>query len=110
MSKPLVIELQGEFDIYRCPELAKIVEPALSAPAVVLDMGAARYIDSSSLSVLVRLHKQRMAAGLPAAVLAAVPPQVRTVLSITKLDELWPAYATVEEACAAARNGKPKKR
>lgn len=109
MSKPLVIELEGEFDIYRTPELEKIVAPALSAPLVVFDMAATRYVDSSCLSVLVRVHKRRTAAGLPPAALAAVPTQVRAVLSITKLDEIWREYPTVAQACAAASGGRQKR-
>lgn len=103
MVQPLVLRLQGEFDIYRCDELERILEPALDVPRVVVDLRGVRYIDSSCLAVLIRIRKARAAKGYAPAVFVKGPKQVQTVLQVTQLDQLWQQYDSFDEAVEAAR-------
>ncbi len=101
MSGPLVIELSGEYDIAASANLTVILRPAEDATYVVLDFDGVSYIDSSAVTVLVRLHKQRLAKDLPLMHLARVTPQVTRVFELTDLSTIWPMYETVEDAVAA---------
>ncbi|MFN2450576.1 MAG: STAS domain-containing protein, partial [Candidatus Baltobacteraceae bacterium] len=104
MDKPLVIQLQGEFDIYRCAELEQLLAPALLTPYAIVDLSGVRYIDSSALAALVRMRKRRVAAGYPAVVFVSGPPQVKMVFHITRLDELWTQCETLDGAYTAIEN------
>src|SRR5690554_46164 len=102
MAEPLVVRLQGEFDIYRCDELERMLKPALDEPRVIVDLRGVGYIDSSSLAVLIRMRKVRTAKGFAPSIFIRGPKQVQTVLQITQLEQLWEQYDTFDEALEAA--------
>ena len=71
-----------------------------SQPRVVIDMRQLLFIDSSGVGALVNaLSSARRAGG--DIKLANVPAQVRGVLEVVRLDKLFAAFATVDEAVAA---------
>lgn len=98
----MVISLAGEWDIYRRPELAQLLEPAAAAPRVVLDLTAAKYVTSTLMAALVVMHKTREVNGLPPAVLAVQSAFVTRLLTVACLDELFPIVPSVEAGLAAS--------
>ena len=97
-EEPLVVTLEGEWDVYRCPELDQRLQPAHSAPQVILDLTSATYIDSTCLGALVRMRKARDARGLGAARLVITSPMVLRIFEIVRLDRVWPIFDSVEAA------------
>lgn len=103
-EEPLVIVLQGEWDVYRCDELRVKLEAAYSAPDVILDLSGTTYVDSTCLGALVHLRKERSARGLPRAGLVISSPMVLRIFQIVRLDKAWPTYRSLEEALQASRD------
>lgn len=96
-----MITLEGEFDLYGQAGLKHALEPARHAPSVIVDFSKVRYIDSSALSVIVTVHRDRIKAGLRRPSIAAANPQIKRLLSLTQVDRLWLLCDTVDEARSA---------
>jgi anti-anti-sigma factor len=84
--------LQGEFDMSATftvePALERLVEtPGLRA--VRLDLSGLRFIDSTGVGVLVRLHDEAQRRGL-ALQIEPGPPEVQRVFEVAGLDDLLP--------------------
>ena len=97
-EEPLVVPLEGEWDVYRVPELDQRLQPAYTAPQVILDLTSATYIDSTCLGALVRMRKARDARALGPARLVISSPMVLRIFEIVRLDRVWPIYDSVEAA------------
>ena len=93
-----MITLEGEFDLYGQAGLKHVLEPARHAESVIVDFTRVRYIDSSALSVIVTVHRDRMKAGLSRPTVAGASPQIKRLLSLTQVDRLWLLCDTVDEA------------
>lgn len=52
-----VITLEGEYDLYRKPELEQALEPASTASTAIIDLSAVSFLDSTSIGCLVKLKK-----------------------------------------------------
>ena len=101
-TKARIVRLEGDWDISRRDELEQLLEPAYSWPgAVILDMAAVDYADSTILAALVVLRNRRRSKGLPLPSLVVGSRQVRRLLSISGLNEAFPCYETVDAALAA---------
>jgi stage II sporulation protein AA (anti-sigma F factor antagonist) len=66
----------------------------------VLDLAGVGFMDSTGLATLVRLYKH-VRIGEGDVRLAAVPPQVMEVLTLTRLDRVFETSATPAEAARA---------
>ncbi len=94
-----IVTISGEIDMSRSPSIhQQLVEALQARPArLIFDLTNVGYMDSSGVGVLVdalrrmRLHGGRLA-------LVAVAPRVLSVLQITKLDQFFEMYATLQEA------------
>ena len=100
-----VVQAHGIIDFGTGPELRQMLQGLRAAGVgrVVLDMTEVRLMDSSGLSVLVAMSKAFGQDG-GRLCLAAVPPLVRSVLSVTSVDRIIGVYDTVtaaEQALAA---------
>lgn len=94
---PVVIALNGEWDIYRRDELRALLRHAYDEEEVILDLSAVSYADSTVLSELVSMRKHRDERGLSP--VSLIPSrQFERVLSITRMSHLWPCYLNVEAA------------
>lgn len=96
-----VIRLSGEVDMSRSPGVHQaLVEVLQGRPArLVIDLTEVSYMDSSGVGVLVdALRRMRTTSGKLA--LVAVAPRVLSVLQITKLDQFFEMYSTLQEALA----------
>ena len=96
--QPSIVRLEGEWDLARQPELHSRLLPMHDVEHVVLDFTGSDYVDSSLLTVLVGLRKRRRENGLPPVRLAIPSTNVRRLFSITKLDTVWPIFASLDEA------------
>nr|MBO2502442.1 anti-sigma factor antagonist [Thermoanaerobacterales bacterium] len=85
----VVARLSGDLDIVTAEritaELAALIEAGHER--VTLDVGGLGFVDSSGLGALVTVHRRAQAHD-GSLVLRSVPPRVRRLLEITRLDEL----------------------
>jgi anti-sigma B factor antagonist len=86
-----LIHLEGEVDLAVVPELVAEFEYAMDhvSPALVVDLSAVDFIDSSGLAVLVRMRQvasSREGGGL---VLTGETEAVTQLLRLTRLDDFF---------------------
>jgi anti-sigma B factor antagonist len=94
----LVVCLGGELDVAAAATVAAaLVQVAVLARQVIMDLEGLEFIDSSGLAALVRARKHAKQAGGDL-LLAAPQRQVLRVLAITRLTEVFPVHACVEDA------------
>ncbi|HKU67741.1 MAG TPA: STAS domain-containing protein [Candidatus Baltobacteraceae bacterium] len=98
---PLVVTLTGEFDIYNVDALGALLAPTYEHPDVVVDMSEVRYLDSTALTVFIRMRKRRMIANFQPARMVGLNPNIRRLFALTRLDVVWPIYETLDEALAS---------
>jgi anti-anti-sigma factor len=94
-----VIVLRGELDLAAAPLLRQRVDDAASGRALVIDLAETTFIDSAVLKELLRARAE-LAARDVRLVLAAVSPQVRRLLDLTRTSEL---FDDARDAAAAIR-------
>jgi anti-sigma B factor antagonist len=101
---PAVIALSGELDLAGTPGVASHLITAVAAcgPSVIVDLAGLESIGYSGLAVLVRVLKWARGSGGDLS-LAAPQQQVRRVLELTGLIDVFSVYPSVEEAATGAR-------
>ncbi|MEU1586910.1 STAS domain-containing protein [Micromonospora sp. NPDC005710] len=94
-----VLEVRGELDMATSPELREGLQRLVDAGdrQVVVDLAEVGFMDSSGLGALVVMFKAWRNAG-GRLCLAAVQPAVRSVLSVTSVDQVIDVYHSVSEA------------
>ena len=105
----VVVVVEGEHDIYTAPALRERLDEALAREAaVVVDLTAATFVDSSILGALLdaRRRAQEQQRGFVVSVGEGAEPGVRRILDITGLIPVLPVLGDREEAIAAARDGR----
>ena len=65
--------------------------------ALIIDLSPVEAMDSSGLGALLLAHRQLVEHGIPV-ILTGVQDFVKSLMSITRIDELFEFYPTVEEA------------
>jgi anti-sigma B factor antagonist len=96
-----VVTVSGELDAHAAPALREVLDPLAAVPdcALVVDLGAVGFIDSTGLGVLVATLKHvRESSGSLDVVVSA--PRVLKVFGLTGLDVVIPLHATLDEALA----------
>jgi anti-sigma B factor antagonist len=102
-----VVTLRGELDLASTPALAShLTAAAACGPSVIVDLAGLEYIGYSGLGVLVRIGKWLRAGGGDLA-LAAPQPQVRKILVVTGLIDVFAVHPTVEAAAGGGRAAHP---
>jgi anti-anti-sigma factor len=100
-ATPLTISVgEPEWDIAFAPVLERLLEPTYTHPYVILDMGSVRFIDSTCLGKLIKMHKERQLRGFDAARLVIPSESIRRVFALVRFDELFPIYESLSEAMA----------
>ncbi|MFE2963589.1 STAS domain-containing protein [Streptomyces sp. NPDC059340] len=98
-GRSTVIAVRGERDLDNAGELDEALAAAGRAcpGAVVLDVAAVTFMDSTTINVVLRAH------GVlgPQLRLAALSPFVERVLGITGISDLLPVFPSVGEALEA---------
>lgn len=102
-----LVRLRGEIDLHTCPDLRAALQRLMEEGKyrIVLDMAEVPYLDSAALGVLVDAVRRARENG-GGLYLAQVMTFVRRAFEITRLIRIFPVYATVEEAVAAASPAK----
>ena len=101
-SGQALVALTGEIDLAVVPDLVTEFEYAIAqlSPHVVVDLNLVEFIDSSGLGALVRARRMAQERGGDVVLVGAVE-QVREVLALTNLGELFTVFETVAEAVDA---------
>jgi len=97
-----VVTLSGSLDATVSGELRLALQQALSrgVRALILDLSAVSFVDSSGLAALVSILKAARTRQAEVALCSLALP-VRTVLELTRLDRVFDIYADVDQAQAA---------
>ena len=98
----LLVEVDGQLVVTNRQEFKQAILDAVEqgARTVVIDFARTGYIDSSGLGALVSLSKRVRDAGGDIR-LASLHDELRTLFELTRLDQLFPLYATRADALAA---------
>ncbi len=98
-----VVALRGELSLEDAPDIASrlLATVAACGPSIIVDLADLESICDSGLGVLVRVSKWIRACGGGVA-LAAPQQQVRTLLDVTGLIDVFPVYPTVDQAVRGA--------
>ncbi len=97
----LVVDVDGQLVVGNRQEFKQAIldEVEQGARLVVVDFSRSAYIDSSGLGALVSLGKRLRELGGDLR-LAALNDDLRTLFELTRLDALFPLYATRQDAIA----------
>ena len=97
----LVVEVEGQLVVSNRQDFKQLVldEVEDGVRLVVIDFTKSAYIDSSGLGALVSLGKRIREAGGELR-LAALNEDLRTLFELTRLDSLFPVFASREAALA----------
>jgi anti-sigma B factor antagonist len=103
--QPRVFAAPERVDAYNTRDLVGPIREAIEAGArcVVLDLSRTQSMDSTALGALVQVLKLLRAEGGELR-LAAVGDAVSRVLSITRLDQVFGVYRTLDAACSPLRS------
>lgn len=103
-APPTVVTLPAEIDIATAPAVSEQVAAALTpgVHAVIADMTATTFCDSTGINMLLRAKKQATAHGADLRLLLPCP-NVARVLKIHGVDTMLPVYDSLEEAEAGPR-------
>jgi anti-sigma B factor antagonist len=103
-----VVALFGELDLLDTSDVASHLIAAVAAcgPSIIVDLAGLRFIDSCGLEVLVRALRWTRESGGDLS-LAAPQQQVRRVLGITGLIDVFSVYPSVKQAVSGAKLARP---
>lgn len=103
----VVVALRGELDIADAASVAAALV-AVAAPnlEIIVDLAGLEFIDSSGVAALAhgRKHARHTQGDL---LLAAPQDQVLRVLTLTRLIDVFPVHASVDEAAGSAGRSRP---
>lgn len=88
------ITVKGEVDVFNVGVFEEALARAGGSTRLIVDFRQCRYIDSATISALIRVRKT---AGETMAIVANGLGAVRRVLGLTHLDEIIPVVSSPEE-------------
>ena len=98
----LVIELGGEIDLDRAPEVRKLLLDCVGRGRdLLVDLSAVAYLDSSGVASLIEAMQVANKNGTALRLFAASSQVVR-VFELARLDQVFPMHADLDAALAAA--------
>jgi len=97
-----IINIAGRFVMADAPEAREKIKSLIEGGAerLLVDLSGVTFIDTSGLSVLISAYKL-ISAKNGRMVLCGIPGNVRTLLELTRLNEIFESYASVDAALAA---------
>lgn len=100
-GRPLLIRVEGEVDLSNASLLEeKITEADRGEKNVLLDLEGLEFIDSTGLTVIVRLGKRIKERGGELSI-AIVKPSIRKLFAITALDKQFGIFDSLGDASAS---------
>ena len=98
----VVVALCGELDVVDAASVMAVLAAAAARdPRIIVDLAALEFIDCCALGALGRVRAQARQAGGDL-LLAAPRGQVRRILTLTGLIDVFSVHASVEEAVRTA--------
>jgi anti-sigma B factor antagonist len=103
-----VVALRGELDLFDTSDVTSHLIAAVAAygPSIIVDLAGLKFIDSCGLGLLVRVLRWTRESGGDLS-LAAPRQQVRRVLEITGLIDVFSVYPSVKKALRGTRMARP---
>jgi anti-anti-sigma factor len=89
VAQPIIVRLQGEYDIARRDELDNLLDRYGDAEPLAFDLNDVRSIDTSAIRSLVRFQRARKEAGRTPLVLLKPSPVVRDFIEKAQLDHTF---------------------
>lgn len=101
--RTVVIALEGEVDLANAPAFQEELTNRIDSGArrVVVDLQETTFFDSTALRVLLAGNRELGARNGRLLVVCA-EPRIRKIFTVTGLDEVFPFYATIDQALGAA--------
>lgn len=99
-----VVDVAGRFDSHTAPEVARVLDQALSGaapPRIVVNLQEVQFMDSSGLATLVQGLKRCRQAGGDLRLCNLQQP-VRIIFELTRLDKAFDIYPSEAEALSWA--------
>lgn len=104
----LVVPLPGEWDLGRKEELEELLRPAYNRPRVVVDFSETRYIDSTTLGLLIAMRKSRVdLRGFEPAHFVVPENHIAKLLRLVGFDSIFPTYESLQEAVSDFPSTRP---
>jgi anti-sigma B factor antagonist len=98
----VIVALRGVLDVADAASVAVALTAAAARQRdIIIDLAGLQFIDSSGVAALVRGRRQARHAGREL-LLAAPQQQVLRVLTLTRLIDVFPVYASLAEAVDSA--------
>lgn len=96
-----IVSLTGEIDLETSPAARKILLDTVdTSTKLLIDMASVTYIDSSGIAILVEAFQRAKKKGGQLAFISLNPAVVR-VLSLARLDKVFPIHTDMESAIHA---------
>jgi anti-sigma B factor antagonist len=101
-----IFALSGAIDLHYVPTLRSLFQSKLNerCPALIVDLSAVDFIDSSGLATLIEYHRD---AGTHGGIfsLAEINPNLKAIFDVVQFDKVLAIFPTVAEAKAAIKRG-----
>lgn len=98
-NSTLIVKPKGEIDLHNSPQFRKTLQDVSNEnfSALLVDLESVSYMDSSGLATLVEVFQNTTKTGKKLG-LFSLQDSVKNILSITRLDEIFPIYSSRNEA------------
>ena len=102
----VIFALSGAIDLHYAPTLRSLFQSKLNerCPALVVDLSAVDFIDSTGLATLIEYHRDAAAHGGVFS-LAGINPNLKTIFDVVQFDKVLEIFPSVTEAKAAIKRG-----
>lgn len=102
-----VVVLRGEFDVAHAVKVMAAIKAVTErGREIIVDLAGLEFIDSSGVAALARARKHARQLGGDL-LLAAPQQQVIRVLALTRLLDVFPVHACVDDAAVSAQRTRP---
>jgi anti-sigma B factor antagonist len=97
-----ILQLNGPITITTLFGFRDAVRAEKTAKTIILDFSQVPYVDSAGVGVIVNAHVSCLNGGRRLA-LAAVQDRIKTLMKVTRVEEVLKIYPTVQDAQAATQ-------
>lgn len=100
-----VMDLSGEVDLQSSPELRAALQGRIRAkcPVLLLNFEGVTYLDSSGLATLIEYYQNSRPFG-GKFVLYGLPPRIRNVFEIARLEQIFSIHPDEDSALSELRS------
>jgi len=101
-----IFALSGAIDLHYVPTLRSLFQAKLHerCPALIVDLSAVDFIDSTGLATLIEYHRDVGAHG-GIFCLAGINPNLKAIFDVVQFDKVLAIFPSVAEAKAAIKSG-----